>query len=100
VPGNETKRLGEWGEYEGKQDESSQKDSLESTISHHLDYGIILHGRIVELNPNFLIIETEDGALHQRKRVAVQGIKTKKIVKDLEVTLKGSAVYPRSMIKK
>lgn len=99
-PENKTKRLGEWGEYEGEQDESSQKDSLESTKSYPLDYGIILNGRIVKLGSDFLIIEAEDGVRYQRKRSAVQGIKAKQLVNGLKVTLKGAAVHPHDLTSK
>lgn len=100
LPENKTKRLGEWGVYEGKQDGSSQKNSLESTNSPPLDYGIILNGSIVELGSDFLIIEAEDGVRYRRKRSVVQGIKAKQLVNGLEVTLTGAAVHPRNMAKK
>lgn len=96
---NNRKPLGTWGEFEGMLGQAVRPDSITAT-SVPLSPGTILNGRTVNIHGDTMIVQTDDGTRYQRNKEAVQGVKADKIMVDLEVSLKGNAVFLRGKAPK
>lgn len=89
---NKRKVLGTLGEFEGTAGLLSEQPSRSALIT-PLPPGIVVNGVVSEVFADKMIVEAENGLFYERRK-NVQGVKAHEIVRGLQITLKGNAVYP------